>query len=261
MSHSVELLANYTLSKSTDDGQAGNNTGGENFFGNAAALNPFNQNAEQGYSEIDDRNRFTSSVVWAPMLARSGSNSVVRGLANGWNFSGTVTSSTGTHYSGLVQSTASQCVVVAAACPAGDLGLEGSMTGAGINTSGSSLGNRIAWMPRDTFALPSYTNVDFRISRQFAVKERYVFDLRAEAFNLFNSTLIQGVNQNAYTFAAPSGNFGAAGVTCPKFQADGVTVLHANPCMVPLSTFQQATTTTGNLLGARQLQFAFRFEF
>jgi len=86
-----------------------------------------------------------------------------------------------------------------------------------------------------------------RLSKSVTVHERFNFEIRAELFNALNSTLIQAVNTNAVNYAAP----GATG--CP--------VSHTNECMIPVSSFQQVTVTSGNLLGARQAQFGFRFAF
>jgi hypothetical protein len=172
-------------------------------------------------------------------------------LADGWNFSTTVTASNGTYYSGEIQGTSAQCLVVTTPCPAGDLALEGGLGGADISTSFANLGGRIAWMPRNSFELPSYSDVDVRIARQVTIHERYAFEFRAEAFNVVNSTIVQAVNQNAYNYGTPSGS----SATCPA--------THTNTCLVPnpVTTFQVPSTTLGTLLGPRQLQFGLRFGF
>ena len=124
------------------------------------------------------------------------------------------------------------------------------MSGSDIQTTANSIGGRIAWLPNNSFELPNFSDVDLRLVREFSLRERYHFEFRAEAFNAFNSTIVQAINANAYSYASP----GPTTATCPSS-------LHANTCMVPVSTFQTPTTTSGVLLGARQLQFALRFEF
>ncbi len=251
-SHGIELLFNYTLSKATDDGQQSgisSAAGGETFFGTYGSVDPYNQKLEQGFSSTDVPNRVTASVVWTPTYAKSAGR-LVRGLADGWSLGGSYTFSNGTHYAGMVSSTASSCLVVATVCPAGDSGLNGGMSGSDISTTANSLGGRIAWVPNNFYELPSFTDVDLRLARRFTIRERYSLEFRAEAFNLFNSDIVQGVNQNAFTYATPA----ATSTTCPS-------ALHSNTCMIPVSTFQAPTTTSGVLLGARQLQFALRFEF
>jgi len=109
---------------------------------------------------------------------------------------------------------------------------------------------RVSFLPRAGFVNPSYTNIDVRLSKQFRIIERFNVELRGEAFNLFNSTLVLAVDAGAYNYASPN----ASSTTCPS-------ATHVNTCMVPLKTFQRPTTTTANLLGARQLQAGVRFNF
>jgi len=122
------------------------------------------------------------------------------------------------------------------------------MTAALLSTGGTPTGGRVAFLPRASFKLPNYANVDLRLAKAFSLRERFNFEFRAEVFNLFNSTLQLDVNKSAYTFAQPGGT------GCPSAQ-------HTNTCVVRQSTFQQVTTTTANLLGARQMQLGFRFAF
>jgi hypothetical protein len=207
---------------------------------------------EYATSNIDVRNRFTGSLIYSPTFAKLGSK-VARGFANGWSLSSTVTFSNGEPYSGQITTTTPQCFTKgqsggsgASAC-VGAPGLDGGMTAATLSSSASFAGGRIAWMPRNSFTLPDYTNIDARITKSFTVHERYNFQFRAEAFNLFNSTILQAVNTGAFALVSP----GAAG--CPAS--------HTNVCAVPQTTFQQPATTSSFLLGSRQLQFGFRFEF
>jgi len=250
MSHGVEVLANYTLSQGTDDGEASSNTSlgspGLVVFSGPGVPNPYNLKTEQGASGNDNRHRFTGSVVWQPALGKNLSNRFERGLVDGWNLSGTLTATTGTPYSGLISSTGVQCLVIVTPCPVGSMGLDGGMTSAILSTSGNSSGGRIVWVPRNSFYLPSYANVDLRLAKEFTIHERFSFELRGELFNLINSTIVQGVNQSAY-------NYVAAG--------SGTCATHANTCLAPLSTFQQSQTTSSNLLGSRQAQFGARFNF
>jgi hypothetical protein len=277
MAHGVEVLANYTLSKATDDGQGSSNSGGETQIG-AFALNPFDVHGEQGPSATDSRNRFTTSVVWAPTFAQNAKNKFVRVFAGGWNLSGTVIAQNGTHYSALETSSASPTLTgaqgIAGFNSAGVAtvftytGLDGGMTGASLTSPGARAANRISWLPNNSFELPNLYNVDLRLTKSIAIKERYHIEIRGEAFNLFNGTLVQAVSKNAYNYGAPTASTAAAPtpscwngtITSGPGPAAG-TQAHTNTCMVPVSTFQQLATTTGNLLGARQLQAGVRFEF
>jgi hypothetical protein len=71
---------------------------------------------------------------------------------------------------------------------------------------------------RNAFRQPSYYNVDLSVSRIFPVHERLNFQLRMEAFNIFNHP-----NFNAFTTAFNSGTFGnATGAADPRiFQLAG----------------------------------------
>jgi len=273
-SHGLELLANYTLSKATDDGQGGNNISGggissEGFVATDGVISPFNQSLEQGYSSTDARNRFTASVLYAPPFTKNIQNKVLKAVGDGWSISSAITATNGTRFSGTVSSSASETTNY---CSTGVVGCQnpgyylpgsaaattepftaqdGGMSGADIQTTGNVFGGRIAWMPRNSFSLPNLYNVDLRLTKETTIKERYAIELRFEAFNLFNSTLVLAESTNAYNYSAPSS---AAGATCPAS-------LHVNTCMVPVSTFLQPSTTTGLLLGPRQLQAGVRFSF
>jgi hypothetical protein len=109
-------------------------------------------------------------------------------------------------------------------------------------------------LPRAAFELPNYFTADLRLQKETPIHERYNIEFRIEAFNALNSTIVTGVNTSAYTYAQPGQTSG--GILCPSV-ASGNT----STCMVPSSSFQQHTTTTSNLLGARQMQAGLRFDF
>lgn len=250
MSHGLELQVNYTFSRSTDTGESTSNVGGEGNDSGEGVLNPYDQKLENGVSSLNIPNRFTTSVVWAPQYAKDFKNKTAKGVLDNWTLSSSITASQGTTYSAADQSSAQPCLTAASSCPTADVGVDGGMTGALLSTSRGPTGGRIAWLPRDSFALPNYANVDMRLAKEFVFRERYHFGFRVDAFNLFNSTIVQAVNTTAFNPVQPS----ATSTTCPS-------ATHTNTCMVPVSTFQQATTTSAFLLGARQLQFGLRFDF
>jgi hypothetical protein len=248
-SHGLEFLANYTYSSSTDDGQQGQNIGGYMFFSSDGVLNPYNFKLEQGPSATDTPNRLVVSAVWAPTYGAKLSSKVARGALDGWNASATVTDESGSRYSAIVQSSAVQCLISGSTNSAclGTPGLDGGFTGTILNSNAAPSGGRAAFQGRDSQVLPSIQNVDFRLTKQFNIRERFRLEFRGEAFNLFNKTLITAVNTTGFTFANP----GSA--ACPAG--------HTNQCVVPVAGYQTPTQTSANLLGARQLQFGFRFTF
>jgi len=249
-SHGLEFLANYTYSSSTDDGQQGQNIGGYMFFSSDGVLNPYNFKLEQGPSATDTPNRLVVSAVWAPTYGAKLTSKVERGFLDGWNASATVTDESGSRYSAIVQSSAVQCLTsgnTGTGC-LGAPGLDGGFTGTILNSNAAPSGGRAAFQGRDSQVLPSIQNVDFRLTKQFNIRERLRLEFRGEAFNLFNKTLITTVNTTGYTFANPGSS------TCPS-------ATHTNECVVPVAGYQTPTQTSANLLGARQLQFGFRFSF
>ena len=50
------------------------------------------------------------------------------------------------------------------------------MTGAEISGSALPGGGRVSWLPRNSYNLPNFTNVDFRVARAFAIHEKYQFE-------------------------------------------------------------------------------------
>ncbi len=238
MSHDVELLLNYTYSKSLDDGQVAGSNG--TFFGTDGVLDPLNIKRDYSYADLDQRHRFVGSAVWEPDYGKDLSNIVARELAYGWTVSGILTSSTGepdyqpnSPYSGVNISTFS---------PTG--AIDGGMTGGEVSSGGSNTGGRAGWLARNAFHMPNINNIDFRLGRSFTFHDRYRLNLDVDAFNLFNSVIVSAVNTTAYNYLAP-GTSACAG--------------HTNGCFVPnLSTagapiFGSWNTTSGALFGARQL--------
>jgi hypothetical protein len=215
-------------------------------------LDAYDRRFEQGYSATDARHRMTTSVVWQPAFGINLSG-IARHAVSGWSMSASFMASNGNRYSAGVQSTASPTAVYTN--PAGSAtatttytGLNGGMGGVDLGSTAEVIPGKVSWIPRNSYTLPNLYNVDFRLTKQFIINERMNVEIRGEAFNLFNSTLVQDVNKSAYNYAAP----GAAG--CPAAS-------HVNTCMIPVTAFQSITSTSSLLLGPRQLQGGIRFNF
>jgi Carboxypeptidase regulatory-like domain/TonB dependent receptor len=234
MSHGVEFLLNYTLSRAIDGAQTSGQFG--TFFGTDVVLDPYNKKLEYGTSDMDQRHRFVGSVVYSPPFNRI-ANKPTRLLLNGFNFAAIVTIASGQP---LTEYTSSY--------PSG--GVDGGFTGAEIGTSAFATGGRVPFLPRNNYYLPNLYNTDFRIAREFRVHERYRLALVGEAFNLFNHTLITNVGPgsppNAFSFSAAG---------------SGVCSGHTNGCVVPNPAFPTATQTTSAIYAPRQLQVSARFSF
>lgn len=234
MSHGIELIFNYTLSKALDDGQTAGTNG--TFFGTDGILDPYNLKQDYSYSDLDQRHRFVGSIVWQPTFGKNLESAIVRHLANGWSTSAIVTVATGQPYTANIGTS-----ILGTALPG-----DGGMTGAEVSTFAGPTGGRVSWLARNYYNLPNYSNVDFRLGRGFAFSDRYHLNFMVDAFNLFNSTIVGGVNTTAYTYSAAGS--GACGG-------------HTNGCLVPSSSFGSWTSTSGALYGPRQLQFGARLDF
>ena len=238
-SHGLEFIANYTLGYARDGGEIQGQFGTFNGGGQNFPVDPKNRSLEYARSDLDQRNRFSGTVVWTPDWGKNISNRATKFVASGWTFSTIVFAASGQPYSGQING---------ANPPAG--GVLGGLTGGTNNNSGTALsGARVYDEPRNSFTQPSTKDVDFRIGRTFSFNERWKFSILGEAFNLFNFTNIYQVNYTEY-------NYAAAG--------SGVCAGHTNACVVQNTSptgFGAPTSTNTNLSGARQLQIAARLAF
>lgn len=237
MSHGVEALLNYTFSKATDDGAVAGANG--TFFGTDPPLDPKNQKQENSVSDLYQKYRVVASVVWEPSYAKALSNKALKLLLDGYSFSGVMTVATGEPIFATISG-----------YPAG--GVDSGVTGGEITNTGGTTGGRPPQVGRNVYIGPSLHNVDFRIMRQFSLRENLKLQFLGEAFNIFNHTNISSVNGTAFNFAA----VGAAG--CPTSVAGGT-----NGCIMPNAAFDAPTSSTSSngLYTARQLQFSAKLVF
>ena len=228
--HGFELLSNFTLSKAIDTGQAIGTNG--TFNGTDVPIDPRNQAQEKALSDLDQRKRFVTSVVWAPPLEHA-SSAVARKAFNGFKFSGIVTVADGQPVTGQVSG-----------APFG--GPDFGVTGGEISSFGGFTGGRIPQVGRSAFTGPGLRTVDFRVAREFRLRERYGVQALWEAFNLFNHTNFTSVSTTASNFTA-RGNGACAG--------------HTNDCLTPQSNFLVPNGSGNTLYGARQMQVSLRFNW
>ncbi len=238
MSGGVEFVANYTLSKAVDGGQVAGYGG--TFSGTDLIFDPQNRKLEYGRSDLDQRQRFVGNVVWAPTYANKIANKPLRLIASGFTFSSIVLVSTGQP---IASGSTAQVGATINGFPSG--GADGGLTGGLVSNSGGGTGGPVPG-PRNTFTGPGVTNVDLRISREFAYKERVRLSLAGDAFNLFNFTNFYSVNNTEYNYTA-AGSGACAG--------------HSNGCLVANPAFLSPLTSNNNLSGARQLQVSAKITF
>ncbi len=198
--HGLTILANYTWSKSIDEGS---NDG-------SAPSNPFNIRNDRAVSDFDVAHRFIASFVW--QLPGAGiHNAFARGVAGGWELNGIVTLQSGLPFSVTSGVDNSQSGVNAdRANLVGDPYLNGSRPEAQVlheyfNTAAFTLNpvGTFGNAGRNILFGPGMENIDFGLLKNFAVRERYKVQFRAEAFNLFNHP---NFNNPAASFS--SSNFG-----------------------------------------------------
>jgi hypothetical protein len=249
-SHGLEFIANYTLGHAMDGGEIQGQFGTFNGGGQNFPVDPKNRALEYARSDLDQRNRFSGTVVWTPDWGRNLSSRAAKFVASGWTFSTIVFAASGQPFSGQINGATPPTFLPGSGLAPGVLG---GLTGGTNNNSGTALsGARVYDEPRNSFTYPSTKDVDFRVGRTFTFNERAKFSILGEAFNLFNFTNIYAVNFTEYNYAAatPTG-FGAC-------------VGHTNSCVVQNTGptgFRAPTATNTNLSGARQLQIAARITF
>lgn len=230
--HGVEVVANYTWGHNTDGAQVSGVNG--TFNGTDVPLDPFNLKAEYGRSDLDMRERFVGSLVYAPDLSFL-SSKPLRYAANGWMISGSATEQTGFPVTAFMSNYLS--------------GLpDGGVTGADISLNNSATGGRAPQVPRNGFPGPGLRDIDARVTRDFPIHENVKLEILGEAFNLFNQDNRLSVNTTAYSVAAPG---------------SGVCGGHSNACIYPYPSqpFEATTGTSGILYGERQLQVSAKLFF
>ena len=131
-------------------------------------------------------------------------------------------------------------------------GADSGLTGGTTTNTGGTTGGRPLFEGRNVYFGHHLYDVDLRVMRQFAYKEKYRLQFIAEAFNLFNHTNISAVNTTAFNYTA------AGSGACSAAVANG-----AAGCLVPSPTFMTptASSSTNGLYGARQLQLSARISF
>jgi len=239
-SNGIELLANYTLSKAIDNGEVIGTNG--TFNGTDTPLDPRNQKLENSLSDLDQRHRFVTSLYWVPPFSKI-SNRPSRLLLNGFSFGGIVTIASANPVTGMVNG--------------GPFGVpDGGVTGGEVSSFGGFTGGRVPYTGRNTFKAPTtLRTVDFRISRDIPIHERFKLQLNGEAFNLFNHTNFTSVGTTAVNFTALST---LATSNCLSTTKGGA---HTNDCLVARPDFLVPTASGSSIYGARQLQVSAKLIF
>ncbi len=253
-SHGLEFLANYTLSKATDDGQVQGATG--TFSGSSdAVLDPYNITGEQGYSDYDQRQRLIISTLYAPTFKVD--SPALGYLINGFGISGIVTIASPMPVNALMNSstpptwnnisTINGLTTVT--------GIDGGATGGESLNAGTTAG-RIPFVSKNFYrGNTQIRDLDLRITRDFKFTERMKLQVIGEAFNVFNHSNVTGVISNAYGYQAQGAN------GCPAATNPLTAPYISSPCLIPQANFLNPSSTSSVLGGARQLQISGKFFF
>ncbi len=236
MTNGLQFTTNYTYSHAIDQNQ---NT--STMFQSASQLfDPYNRALEKGNSGFDIRHRVVASVVWQPHPFRT-TGGVAKAIMDGWSLAPVVTWSTGKPYTEYISGNAYNGA-------SSLFGANGKINGAGGNDSRLE-----PLVGRNFWRYPNFRNIDMRLSREIKVKERHSVEFIAEAFNLFNSQIITGVNNTLYK--TNPGTTAGAGTT-----PGTATLTYAND-VAGYSPFGSASQAGTNMYRERQVQFAVKYNF
>ena len=216
LTRGLQFQTNYTLSRASDNGQSS-----VTFTSNNLPFNAFDQQAEDGLSNFDRRQKFVASVVYSPNPFADGA---AKHIFNGWTFAPILNAFSGQRFTGNISGSINPQ----------SFGFASNQTpGGGVNGSGGA--TRFALIPRNFFKQPNIWYVDARLSRRFSLTEKMKLEFLVEGFNVFNRTQVTGVNPTIYNLSGSTLTFNA-----------------------PFATTTGADST---LFRERQVQLAARFEF
>jgi len=187
----------YTYSHSIDDSSSG---------GDSSFVDTYDPQLSRGSSNFDQRHVFSISYIYdLPFFKEPGLTHILLG---GWQWSGITTIQTGAPFSiynsGDNAGVGNGVGSVGWADVVGDTsaGSSSSIGGCGANGNiacfGPLFGNPNAFVApqgltfgdagRNSLRNPRQTNFDMALFKRFPIQERYFFEFRAEAFNIFNHT-------------------------------------------------------------------------
>lgn len=152
---------------------------------------PLDASVDDGPSDFDMRNRFSATAVWQPEIARL--TGAAGALVNGWKLSSRVIASDGFRFNATT----------------------------GQDTNGDTVFNdRPVGQGYNSFELPAYVTVDFRLDRTLPIGRGRNVELIAEGFNLTNRLNPTNVNRTWGPNASPNATFNTptAAETARQFQ-------------------------------------------
>ena len=196
-SSSLALVAVYTWAKSLDDKSAAAGVGGTNAF--AGHMDEHNIRLDYGRSSYDVDQRFVTSFVYQLPFGRGkkfgGSmNKAADLVVGGWQVTAITTFQAGFPFDvfaddkwRLLTTFTQRANLVPGCRPGGGNGFHKSIT-EWFNTScfTQPLAGQFGNSSRDMIRGPGINNWDMGVGKDFRLAERFSFQFRAEAFNIFN---------------------------------------------------------------------------
>ncbi len=222
-SHGLVLLANYTVSHSTDSGNSGISTLSNQ--GNTRAMNTYDLSRERGVSPLDLPQKFVMSADYALPVGKGktvdGHRTLVNAIIGDWQVNGIVTLRSGLPTDALVgrlppvfATVNRPDVVLGQSTLVANPGFDQyfnpaafaiprtvpSVTGAPIQTFGNA--------GRSILRAPGSKNLDASLFKEFRFTERIRLQFRAEAFNLTNTPTFTLPNARSAVLTVGNAAFG-----------------------------------------------------
>jgi hypothetical protein len=180
-----QTLASYTWSHTTDVGTDSN--------GGGAPMDPYNWRGDYGNSNWDVRHRFVMNFNYELPFFRDTTNLFLRGVLGGWQANGIITLQSGFPFNVIMGGDNSNTGnsnqrpnVIAptrASCDGSDPRVNCVDVSAFQQPARYTYGNA----GRNILLGPGIKTVNFSAFKNFAFKERFNVQFRAEMFNLFNT--------------------------------------------------------------------------
>jgi hypothetical protein len=194
-------LSSFTFSKAITNAPQFRNAGGATGTENSPPQNTYNLSAERGLAAFNAKFRWVNTAVYALPFGqgqrwlKSGFASAVLG---GWQLSGIMSMQTGfpstinlTGDTAGIGGGSGGILIRANPVPGQDAELPASQRSTSewfnVHAFVQPPAYQFGVLARNTLVGPGLFNIDTTVSKRFRIRERFAFELRAEAFNLFNT--------------------------------------------------------------------------
>lgn len=245
LSRGLQILASYTFSKSTDDVSSETATG--------IPAGQIDLNLERGRSDFNVPHNFTAAVSYD--LPRLKTNSFVRAALNGWGVDTILRFRSGLPFSVITQNVdifnigTTRRVNVVSGVP---LWIDDARAPGGRKLNSAAFvappPARQGNLERNSLQSFATRQVDLAVRRTFNLTESLRFQLRAEAFNVFNTANFNIPNSSCATVCGTFANFGEATTTLGRGLSGNTGSTQSGPSAGFNSLYQ--------IGGPRSLQFA-----